>query len=289
MVTSWELDFYSRPLLDPNRKKVWELLVCESPQEIDTPTDGLFRYSQYCSSNQVNSTWLQQALEDAIAQAPQSPSRIRFFRRQMTNMITLACDALGIPAQPSRRTVALGQWLTERCAMVYPQMPGYQPLVATHASVQYPSNTAQSLPDALRPDQWSFVSLTAGDFSTMADWSIDFGEAFPLDLLGLDPTTSIPGIIFYSQRAVPLAAWMSGLELAFLTIEGQSAPRLILETGGSDRWLVATLTTERLQVEATGFVAAKQGANQVHFLAVQSDPQSEVFAGFWLLRALHLE
>jgi RNA-binding protein Tab2/Atab2 len=33
---------------------------------------------------------------------------------------------------------------------------------------------------------------------------------------------------------------------------------------------------------------AKQQSGQVHFLAVQSDPQSEAFAGFWLLQAAEL-
>ena len=25
----WELDFYSRPILDENKKKQWEVLICE--------------------------------------------------------------------------------------------------------------------------------------------------------------------------------------------------------------------------------------------------------------------
>ncbi|MGF1490314.1 MAG: Tab2 family RNA-binding protein, partial [Prochloraceae cyanobacterium] len=37
--------------------------------------------------------------------------------------------------------------------------------------------------------------------------------------------------------------------------------------------------------EAKGFEAAKEKANGVHFLAVQSSPESESFAGFWLLLA----
>ncbi|MFM5983304.1 MAG: Tab2/Atab2 family RNA-binding protein, partial [Sphaerospermopsis kisseleviana] len=34
MGSIWELDFYSRPILDANQKKVWEVLVCESPTDV---------------------------------------------------------------------------------------------------------------------------------------------------------------------------------------------------------------------------------------------------------------
>ncbi|MEB3214919.1 MAG: Tab2/Atab2 family RNA-binding protein, partial [Nostocales cyanobacterium 94392] len=27
----WELDYYSRPILDENNKKIWEVLICETP------------------------------------------------------------------------------------------------------------------------------------------------------------------------------------------------------------------------------------------------------------------
>ncbi|MFM6454428.1 MAG: Tab2 family RNA-binding protein, partial [Planktothrix sp.] len=40
------------------------------------------------------------------------------------------------------------------------------------------------------------------------------------------------------------------------------------------------------QQEAKNFERAKEKAKNVHFLAVQSDPNSESFAGFWLLQEL---
>ncbi|MDJ0547491.1 MAG: Tab2/Atab2 family RNA-binding protein, partial [Microcystis sp. M53601_WE4] len=36
--------------------------------------------------------------------------------------------------------------------------------------------------------------------------------------------------------------------------------------------------------EAKNFEEAKQKANNLHFLAIQSNPESESFAGFWLLQ-----
>ncbi len=134
----WELDFYSRPVLDENQKKLWEVLICETPLEIDANQESLFKYSQCCSSQTVNSVWLKEAIEKAIAEAGISPTKIRFFRRQMNNMIIKACEDADIPVAPSRRTHTLNQWLQERMANFYPQQSGYDEKAAQAVSVQYP-------------------------------------------------------------------------------------------------------------------------------------------------------
>lgn len=286
MATVWELDFYSRPILDEQQKKVWEVLICESPLQTDSNPESLFRYAQYCSSSQVNSVWLKEALTEAIAQAPTPPNRIRFFRQAMNNMITKACTELEIPAQLSRRTFALNQWLQQRLAEVYPAHPGFQ--AGTNPSVSFATTPPQSLPDALLGEKWQFVSLEASAFSEMNEWPIDFGESFPLSWAGLSPETPIPGLLIFSSRATPLAAWMSGLELACVKYDQEDSARLLLETGINDRWLLANLTKSDLQTEAQQFEAAKQQAQGVHFLAVQSKPETEAFAGFWLLQEINL-
>ncbi|WP_341529058.1 Tab2/Atab2 family RNA-binding protein [Nostoc sp. UHCC 0302] len=286
MGSIWEIDFYSRPILDENQKKVWEVLVCESPADISTKTDSLFRYAQYCSSTQVNSGWLRTALQEAIDKAGEAPIKIRFFRRQMSNMITKACQELGVPAQPSRRTLVLNQWLEERMEQVYPQEPGYQG--GTNPSVRLEKPLPQRLPDALEGQQWTFVSLQAADFLEMSEWEIGFGEAFPLELAKVSPETRIPGVLIFSPRALPLAAWMSGLELAFLRFDTSKGERLVLETGVTESWILANIKNPQTLAEAKGFEESKQKANGVHFIGVQSDPQAESFAGFWLLQEINI-
>ncbi len=286
MGSIWEIDFYSRPILDDNQKKVWEVLVCESPLDTNTKADSLFRYAQYCPSTQVNSGWLRTVLQEAIDQAGKAPIKIRFFRRQMNNMITKACQDLGIPAQPSRRTLILNQWLEQRMQEVYPQEPGYQG--GTNPSVRLEKPLPQRLPDALEGQQWVFVSLTAEDLAQMSEWEIGFGEAFPLELAQVSPETRIPGVLIFSSRALPLAGWMSGLELAFLKVDTNQETKLLLETGVTESWIVANIKKAQTLAEAKGFEAAKQKANGVHFLGIQSDPQAESFAGFWLLQEVNL-
>ena len=289
MQNIWELDFYSRPILDEKGKKVWEVLLCESPSAI-AQTESLFRFSKFCPSTQVNSIWLKKAIQEAIAEAGNAPTKIRFFRQQMRNMITKSCKDLGIDSVPSRRTMTIQGWLKERMAQVYPQDPNYQEGPAS-VSVRMESPLASQLPDALQGEQWAFVSLAASDFTELNEWDISFGEVFPI--LGekslvpeLTPESRIPGLIVFSSRAMALAGWMSGLDLAFLAVNETPPARLLLETGGNDCWILANIVNSQTLSEAKGFLAAKEKAQQVHFLAIQSDPESESFAGFWLLQQI---
>ena len=284
----WELDFYSRPLLDENKKKLWEVLICESPVDIDTDTITLFKYAQFCSNTTVNSIWLREAIEKAVVTAGETPQKIRFFRRQMNNMITKACDDIGIPSSPSRRTYALNQWLKERMTDFYPQQSGYDQKASQSASVQYPLTNPVVLPDAVRgdrQDRWALVSLEATAFSDMREWEISFGEAFPLSMVDITSEVKIPGLIMFSPRSLPLAAWMSGLELSYLHLEKGDFPKICLETGVSESWILANIIDGQTLAEAQGFEVAKEQAKGVHFLAIQSSPESESFAGFWLLKS----
>lgn len=282
MTKVWELDFYSRPILDENGKKLWEILLCESQTGIVPSTEEPFKYAEYCASNQVNSIWIAEALQRAIAQAGKAPDRIRFFRQSMNNMITKACTDINLAVQPSRRTFELSRWLHERLENVYPKHPGYN--AGSNASVVFPTTPPQRLPDALEGQKWQIVSLPVEAFDDFNEWPIDFGEAFPLQQAGLAPDTLVPGLVIYSPRATAIAAWMSGLELAAVNFEPEGKPNLVLETGVLDRWILAPLPTPELQAEVKRFETAKQAANHIHFIAIQANPEVESFAGFWLLR-----
>lgn len=286
MTETWEIDFYSRPILDDQGKKLWEVLICNSLRT--------FEFARFCSGSEANARWLQEALSDAVVAwqerfdlgADAKPEKIRFFRRPMTAIITRACEALSIPALQSRRAFALVQWLQERSQTVYPKHPGFQPLMAPPPAFE--PLAPQQLPDALRGEGWSFVSLSLASLQELSDWDVTFREGIPLDLLNLSPDAIVPGMVIFSQRAVPLAGWMSGLEVAALEVDSATTPRLLLETGLSDRWVLAPLSTPQLQTEAAEFTKAKQKAQNVHFLAIQSGPKEESFAGFWLLQTLAL-
>jgi RNA-binding protein Tab2/Atab2 len=286
-MTTWELDFYSRPVVDENNKKQWEVLIVETPTEIDRSPDTLFRFARFCPPTTVNSSWLGEAITAAIQESGVTPKKIRFFRRQMNNMIVKACEDIGIPSAPSRRTHALIRWLEEREQDFYPSQPGYNEALTKSTAVQYPPLNAVPLPDAVRgdkADKWAFVTLEAGAFADFSQWDIGFGETLPLVSMGLDQNTKIPGLVIFSPRALPLAGWISGLEMAYLKLETNPLAIIRLETGVSDSWVLVNITNPATLTEAKNFEEAKQKARNLHFLAVQSSAESESFAGFWLLQ-----
>ena len=58
-IADWELDFYSRPIIEENGKKRWELII-SSTKTFDT--EEIFHWNKKCPANEVNSIWLTQAL-----------------------------------------------------------------------------------------------------------------------------------------------------------------------------------------------------------------------------------
>ena len=106
----WELDFYSRPILEADGRKRWELLICSSADVLQGDSDPAFsgfRWQQDCPADSVNSIWLRQAIETALAEAQrqgwQAPRRLRCWRGSMRTMVQRAAAGLGLELVPSRR------------------------------------------------------------------------------------------------------------------------------------------------------------------------------------------
>jgi hypothetical protein len=281
MSNIWELDFYSRPLLDANNKKVWELLICDR--------DRQFEWVRECPSNEVNSEWLAKQLAACVATTGRTPIKIRFFRPSMTNIIIRGCTLAGITGQASRRVFTMSAWLAERMASIYPNRDGFQavdpnPLPLKVLAAQEP----KPVPDALMGDRWISVSLKARDFGDANEWSMDFSEL--LDIGDLDPETIIAGIIIISGRATALAAWMSGVDPVFIKFERNllgDRSQMQLEASADARWVLANLQSPKDQqaiAQGAAFEKDKIKAKGFHFLAVQTSPDVEHFAGFWMLK-----
>ncbi|KAK3252485.1 TGF-beta-activated kinase 1 and MAP3K7-binding protein 2 [Cymbomonas tetramitiformis] len=277
--TTWELDFCSRPIIDERNKKVWELLVCDP--------DRTFEYAEYFPNNKINSVQLRKALERVVEEKGLEPPRkIRFFRSQMQTIITKACNEFGVKVVPSRRCFALIEWLQDRHENVYPQHPGFDPKAPPLMSFE--PGVPEEIADALRGEQWAFVQLPLEAVEEEARGKLDegFGEFLSIKSLKLDlpPETLIPGVAVFSRRALPLAAWTNGLELAGIKADTDSAS-LILETGVDKQWRYASYRrTKAANEEAEQWEAAKKETDGMHFLAIQEDPDAPSCAGFWMLR-----
>ncbi|MFM7087112.1 MAG: Tab2/Atab2 family RNA-binding protein [Cyanobium sp.] len=288
----WELDFYSRPILDADGRKRWELLICSSPDPRQTrqppAADGapLFRWQRSCPADSVNSIWLRQAIEAALAEAGAqgwpAPRRLRCWRGSMRTMVQRAAEGLGLELVPSRRCYALVEWLQERQRNVYPEEPGYMagPLAPAPQPIRAVS---VPLPEALRGDSWDWATLPAAALAEAGDWEIGFAGLLPLPD-SLAPETPVPGIRLFSRsRSLAIAGWLTGLEPVRLEVDSN---QLILEAGLEERWLLATLATPEAEQARAAFASAREQCCGLQFIAVMDQRDAERLEGFWLLRDL---
>jgi hypothetical protein len=280
----WELDYYSRPILEPDGKKRWELLICSTPQ-LGGAASG-FRWVLNCPAGSVNSQWLNQALEqalgDAAAQGYAPPRRLRCWRASMRTMVQRAAEPLGLELVPSRRCYALVEWLQERQESVYPQEEGYMagPLAPPPIPLQ---PVAVPLPEAARGDRWDWASLPLAALREAADWEVSFPGLLPLPA-DLDDDLMVSGLrLFSANRSLAIAGWIAGLEPVRLEVSGE---QLVLEAGLEDRWLLGSLEASEAEAAAAAFAAARSQAGGIQFLAVQSSENQPGFDGFWILRDL---
>ncbi|MXZ83148.1 MAG: DUF1092 family protein [Synechococcus sp. SB0666_bin_14] len=282
-MSDWEVDFYSRPLLDPDGRKRWELLVCDTPA-METPPQTGFRFCKTCPADQVNSLWLGealgQALEEAEAGGHSRPRRLRCWRQAMVTMVQRASEPLGVAVVPSRRCYALIDWLQERQRTVYPRQDGYLagPRAAPMPTTPAP---AKPLPDAARGDAWEWASLPLTSLREAGGWPVDFSGLVPLPD-PVEPGAAIPGVrLFAGDRALAVAGWVAGLEPLKLTVSDNC---LLLETGLDQRWLLGRLDPGEAKAAAATFADSCESMAGLQFLSVQNTSQTQRFAGFWLLR-----
>ena len=102
---------------------------------------------------------------------------------------------------------ALYSWLDERNANVYPKMKGYKPAAAMGGGF-LDISTPQKLPDAMRADQFAFVSLPLSEVMAGGDVTnenIGVGKLCPIPQ-NLDPDTMLSGILFITRRYVRVMA-----------------------------------------------------------------------------------
>ena len=277
----WEVDFYSRPIIEDDGKKRWELLISSTNNFKGIKT---FRWEKKCPSTSVNSIWLKNALEEAITEAIsqgwESPSVLRCWRSSMKTMIKRAADQIGIELISSRRTYSLLEWIIDRERFFYPQQKGYIGI-----NLSPPSNPIKNeplpLPEEVRGDSWSFASLSINTLKEADEWEIKFSNLINIKE-SINENLSIPGIRLFSQkRSLALAAWLGGLEPAKLVIEGT---QIILEAGQADRWLVTDIKDEAKNAIENSFLDAKRNADGLQFISVQRSSEQTSLDGFWMLK-----
>ncbi len=285
-ISNWELDFYSRPVIEENGKKRWELIISSSKT---FKTDEIFLWNKICPASEVNSIWLTKALAEALNDAKQKgwakPNKIRFWRSSMKSIIKKSIESIGIETLVSRRTYDLLERIEFLEKEIYPKEKGYVKGVLAPTFTSKIENDAKPLPEAVRGDALTISEITIGELKSSQSWPIEFGDIFPIQD-SLDENISVPGLrLFSKNRSLALAAWFSSLEPVKLIIKKN---QLILEASEDDKWLVTELPDQDANKLTEKFANNKINALGYQFISIQSTPYIQKFAGFWILRDMQL-
>ena len=285
--SDWELDFYSRPILEKNGKKRWELIIASSKNFY---TQKNFYWTKTCPANKVNSIWLTEALKEALIEAAnkgwEKPTRIRFWRSSMKSIIKKSLENLEIDALVSRRTYSLFERIRFLEEEVYPKEKGYVNGILAPNFTSTISNEPTPLPEAVRGDSLTISAITIGELKKAQNWPIEFGDIFPIED-SINNDYLVPGLRLFSEnRAMALAAWFSSLEPVKLLIDND---RLILEALEDDKWLVTDLPKNEADELLKKFEEARKTSCGYQFISIQSNPFVEKFSGFWILQDIELQ
>jgi hypothetical protein len=268
----WQVDFYQIPDRDRPEQTLWELLVCDRQKG--------FIYDARCPRSQLNSDWLVEQLKQV---ADKSPDAIQVFRPQVLSLLTLAGEKLGIPVEATRHTNTLKQELQQRSDRYG----------LANSLLNIEKLPPQGLPENLWGEEWRFASIAAGDIVDMfGDRPIpvlDMPEFLLPINLGIASTIPIPGVIIYGgRRSMQLARWLQKEKpaaLNYIPTEVGKSGGLVLESGLSDRWIVATFEETEVAKSAQTYQQRKIESKGLHFLLIQPDDSGMTYSGFWLLSA----
>jgi hypothetical protein len=258
----WQADFYGCPQTETSGQAMWELLICDATRS--------FEYQATCPQSQASSTWVASQLQQAALE--QLPDVIQVFRPQSLGLIEQAGHSLGISVKPTRRTLALKEWMQEKQHPISLEKPPPMPL-----------------PENLWGEKWRFASLIAGDIAeAFSDRPIPILEMpehlLPINL-GLASTIPVPGVIIYGGKlSMHLARWLQQSHPVALNYIAGAPDGLVLEAGLVDRWIVATFEDQQVTDAARVYQQRQQQSRGLHFLLVQPDDSGMTYTGFWLLR-----
>jgi len=198
-ISNWELDFYSRPIIELNGKKRWELIICSTRSY---ETENIFLWNKKCPANEVNSVWLTKALNEAITEAKkqgwEKPSIVRIWRSSMKSIIKKSLEGLSIEAIVSRRTYDLLDRIEYLEKEIYPKEKGYVRGVLAPTFSSKMENPPQPLPEAVRGDALTISEISIGELKSAENWPIEFGDIFPIQQ-DIDDNYLVPGLRLFSK------------------------------------------------------------------------------------------
>lgn len=270
----WQSDLL-RFSASTKEKDRWLLLICDR--------DGTMIHEAQCPQNEVNGQWLTTQLQQATQ--TEIPDKIQVFRPQIVGLFTIATERLNISLETTRRTPAIKEKLRQ-----YTETNLSVISSRNYLSLDRPP--PQNLPENIWGENWSIVSISAGEIvNFVTDRPIPFRD-LPESLLGtnakLDPTTKVPGIVIYGgKKSSIIARWLAKeqpVALNYIPTEIGKSGGLVLESGLVDRWIFATFESVAVAQAAKAYEQNKKFSQGLHFLLLQPDDSGMTYTGFWLLK-----
>jgi len=269
----WEIDFFSKPVLNENGKKLWELIIVNNK--------GTFEHIESIPNNLINSKELRKRINLILKSAKVKPVAIKFFRTQMFNMINIALSELELNVRPSRKTRLLMEKLKEREETVYEKMNGFKSFLREIDIIQTLKKTPERMPDFLRGDSYIFAAIDIKSLKDVLNQKPKFLELFQPSFSS-EKELSIPGLIIISNRAKSLSSWLNSIELFGILCDIERKD-LIIECGLDTQYLFGKIKNDQYK-ESKVFEENKKISGGYHFIAVQSNSSNQEIVGFWLLK-----
>lgn len=270
VTNEWEVDCFSRPVMWDG-KKLWELMVTDS--------NGVYRRVAQMKPTRVNSVVVQKLIKIFIDESKVKPRVIRFFRKVMKNMLTVALTAVidtypnlqKCQIVPSRNCWVLRLWLLYREREVYPKMEGYLPTPPKKAqSVQ--ASMVKMAYDAMPPTlyfpQYAVCSIPLGAIAALTPGQIP-GKICRTPPQCQDMQMLVYGIVILTPRARLLATIMKTMELAAVRMDLDSN-EMLMDFGLDSTYLIESVSPEDRD-GCIQFEREKRNSGGLHFVAIHNN------------------
>lgn len=266
----WEIDCFSRPVVKDG-KKLWELLL--------TDANGVYRRVAQMKPTRVNSIVVQKLLQIFVDEAKVKPKVIRFYRKVMKNMLTVAIKAVvdstaGLDTEilPSRNCQVLRLWLSYREKEVYPKMPGFSPsAIKKTGSVKEAMFQMKhpELPLPLKFPRYIVASIPVAAIGTVPKGLLS-GKMCKIPA-GLGDSVPVYGVIIISEKAEFLCSVLTTMELNSVRMDIDTN-ELLMDFGLEETYMVQQVPQEEKE-SCIEFERQKRELGGLHFVAVHN-PQN---------------
>lgn len=224
----------------------------------------------------VNSVVVQKLIQIMIEESKVKPKVVRFYRKVMKNMLTVALSAIkdgmtgmsDLKIMPSRNCHMLRLWLNYREREVYPKMEGYTAPPPRKAALQASSVSMayEPLPEKLKFVRYAVSAIPLGTLARLKPGML------PGKLCNIPPgfgdNELVHGIIILSARAEVLCSLLKTMELSTVRMDLQTS-EMVMDLGIDTTYRIEKVLPEDRD-GCVQFERAKRSMNGFHFVAIHN-------------------